>query len=368
MASYLQFGVLFIVIVGSHAADLYDKCVDGLGAEGICVLIQDCNPISALLQRRPALTDADKTYIKKSSCGRINSKLTACCPLPKSLKARFSAPAGLPSDKCGRDSSSRIVGGDIAEVDEFPWLAQIQYYKPNKRFGFHCGGVLINERYVLTAAHCIQNVPSSWKVYKVRLGEFDTESDVECSVNDPTDCVNSVQDILISSYYIHEDYFNENGADYNDIALIRLSVPVSYTEYISPICMPTTEELRNLATEDKLMTVAGWGQTENGTASRYKMHLSIPGWSNVRCGEAFQSANVDIIESQLCAGGKAGQDSCRGDSGGPLMKLESVQGKNSWFLKGLVSFGSNKCGTKDVPGVYTRVSHFIDWIQENIEE
>ncbi|XP_053697460.1 CLIP domain-containing serine protease B4-like [Sabethes cyaneus] len=368
MAIYLTLGAFFIAIVTCHAVDLYDNCEDGAGVAGLCVPVKDCNPISALLMRG-ALSSDEKNYIIKSNCGMLSSGRGVCCPLPKSLKARFAAPAGLPpSGTCGHDSSSRIVGGETAELDEYPWLARIQYFKPNKRLGFHCGGVLINERYVLTAAHCIQNVPSTWKVYKVRLGDYDAESDIECSANDQTDCVNSSQDILISSYYIHEDYFQENGADYNDVALIRLSVPVNYTAYISPICLPNTEELKNLDTTDKLMTVAGWGQTESGSTSRYKMYLRVAGWNNDRCAEAFTSANVDIIESHLCAGGKKGQDSCRGDSGGPLMKLESAHGKMSWYLKGIVSFGANRCGTENVPGVYTRVSNYVDWVLENIEE
>ncbi|XP_058448771.1 uncharacterized protein LOC131428745 [Malaya genurostris] len=368
MTIFLRFWVGFVIIVAIQAVDLYDPCEDASGAPGLCVPIKSCEPISAIL-KRGNLSSEERIYLKKSNCGMMGSGRAICCPLPKMLKARFSAPATLPAvGICGVDSGSRIVGGEVAQLDEYPWLARIQYYKSNKRFGFHCGGVLINDRYVLTAAHCIQNVPTSWKVYKIRLGEYDTESDVECNFHDKDDCANSVQDVLISSYYIHEDYFQENGADYNDIALIRLSTPVNYTAYISPICLPVTDELKKLSTEGKKMTVAGWGQTETGTPSRYKKFLQIEGWQNARCEEAFTSANVDIIESQLCAGGTKGEDSCRGDSGGPLMKLETVGRQSAWFLKGIVSFGSNKCGTENVPGVYTRLSNYVDWILENIEE
>lgn len=187
-------------------------------------------------------------------------------------------------------------------------------------------------------------------------------------MSDPDDCVNSVQDILVASVYVHEDYFQENGADYNDIALIRLVKPANYTTFIQPICLPMTAELRNVNLAGQKMTVAGWGQTETGSASRYKMFLQVPGWNNTRCGEAFEGVHVDIIDSQLCAGGDKGKDSCRGDSGGPLMKIEKVDGVSAWFLKGIVSFGTDKCGTKDIPGVYTRISEYVDWIQENIEE
>ncbi|XP_058823603.1 CLIP domain-containing serine protease B4-like [Topomyia yanbarensis] len=368
MTILLSLWAVSVAIVASQAVDLYDPCEDAAGAPGICVPVKSCEPVSAML-KRGNLSGDERNYLKKSNCGMMNSGRAVCCPFPKMLKARFDAPATLPAvGICGIDSGSRIVGGEVAQLDEYPWLARIQYYKSNKRFGFHCGGVLVNERYVLTAAHCIQNVPASWKVYKIRLGEYDTESDLECNFHDKDDCADSVQDVLVSSYYIHEDYFQENGADYNDIALIRLSVPVNYTDYIRPICLPTTDELKKLPTEGKKMTVAGWGQTETGSSSRYKKFLQIEAWENDRCAEAFSSANVDIVDSQLCAGGVKGEDSCRGDSGGPLMKLETVGRQSAWYLKGIVSFGSNKCGTENVPGVYTRLSSYVDWILENIEE
>lgn len=336
---------------------------------GLCVPLKACDPFGVLL-RRGSLTNDEREYLRKSNCGMNEEGRLVCCPLPRMLKARFSAPASLPAvGVCGKDTSGRIVGGDIAQLDSFPWLARIQYYKPNKRFGFHCGGVLINERYVLSAAHCIQSVPSTWTLYKVRLGEYDTSTDTnDCNYHEENDCADTQQDYLIASYYVHEDYFQENGADYNDIALIRLAAPVTYTDFIQPICLPITQDQLKAATVDTRMIVAGWGQTETKSASRYKMFLDIPGWHNDRCKDAFSAVSVDIIETQLCAGGEKGKDSCRGDSGGPLMKLEQINGTFAWFLRGIVSFGTEKCGTEDVPGVYTRISKFMDWVLENIEE
>ncbi|KXJ72917.1 hypothetical protein RP20_CCG016961 [Aedes albopictus] len=359
---------LFWLAVTSHAASLFDSCTDGAGVRGVCLTIRDCDTAGAML-RRGNWSNQEREYLKKSECGMNAGARMVCCPLPRSLKARFAAPATLPPvGVCGKDTSDRIVGGEITKPDDFPWLARIQYFKPNRRFGFHCGGVLINERYVLTAAHCIHSVPSSWTLYKVRLGEYDTQTDNDCNYYEPEDCIEPHQDVLIASYYIHEDYFQENGADYNDIALIRLALPVTYTAFIQPICLPVTEDQKRLPTEGSRMMVAGWGQTETKSASQYKMFLEVPGWANDKCRDAFSSVSVDIIETQLCAGGEAGKDSCRGDSGGPLMKLERIAGKPAWFLKGIVSFGTEKCGTEDVPGVYSRISKYMDWVLENIEE
>ncbi|XP_055609288.1 CLIP domain-containing serine protease B4-like [Uranotaenia lowii] len=352
----------------TQALEQFDECRDGAGARGICVPLRECTQTSHLLMRGN-LSDAERDYLKKSSCGKLDSRQAVCCPLAHKLGNRFGAPAALPAiGQCGQTTGSRIVGGEIAMLDDFPWLARIQYYKSNKRFGFHCGGVLINERYVLTAAHCIQSVPSSWVVYKIRLGEYDTENAEDCNYHEPDDCVNAVKDILVAAYYIHDDYYQENGADYNDIALIRMAETVEFTPYIQPICLPSGDLLKKTDAVGTMLTVAGWGQTENKTASRYKMYLAVPEWKNDLCGDAFSSANVDIVDSQLCAGGVAGKDSCRGDSGGPLMKIEKVRDKSAWFLKGIVSFGTDKCGTENIPGVYTRINKYIDWIEEYIEE
>lgn len=377
MANYQIVVLLLALTAGAcRALELNGPCTDGDHAQGVCVPIKECDLIVALL-RRGNFTDADREYLKKADCGLHEGYRLVCCPLPRNKGDHSSRTVHLepmqvelpPVGKCGIQLDDRIFGGQIANIEAFPWLARIMYYKPGNRFGFHCGGVLIHERYVLTAAHCIQSVPSSWSVFKVRLGEFDTESDVECKPNEPDEeCVTSVADYLISTYYIHEDYTQENGADYDDIALLRLTEDVEFTDYIRPICLPMTAALQNLPTTDIVMTVAGWGQTENSTSSRYKMFVGVKGWPNEKCNDAFKSLDVEIRANHLCAGGTHREDSCRGDSGGPLMKSEIIDKKPVWILKGIVSFGPNKCGTKDIPGVYTRISNFFDWIEENIQE
>ncbi|XP_055634626.1 CLIP domain-containing serine protease B4-like [Toxorhynchites rutilus septentrionalis] len=365
MALLLGLSIALSIIIAGQAVVNGDSCTDGAGLAGTCQLLKNCHPIVDLLQRGN-FSEVVRTYLVKSRCGyTTNDMTTVCCPSPRKLKKRLGSK--LPTVQvCGRTSANRIFGGDVAGLGDYPWLARIQYMKPNNRFGFHCGGVLINERHVLTAAHCIEIVPASWKIYMVRLGDYDSESDVECSAHDPDDCVQSAQDVFIASYLIHEDYFQENGADYNDIALIRLDRSVNYTEFIQPICLPTTEELKNRDLEGLQLTVAGWGETQHRLASRYQMHVGMPGWNNTRCREAFSGVQVAIRDTQLCAGGVKNQDSCRGDAGGPLMKIEKIDGISAWVLEGIVSFGMKKCGTENVPGVYTRISKYMDWILENI--
>lgn len=76
----------------------------------------------------------------------------------------------------------------------------------------------------------------------------------------------------------------------------------------------------------------------------------------------YKSVRVNINDVQLCAGGVRGQDSCRGDSGGPLMKTITVNGSMNYYVLGVVSFGPSPCGMEGWPGVYTRVTKYVPWI------
>ena len=95
--------------------------------------------------------------------------------------------------------------------------------------------------------------------------------------------------------------------------------------------------------------------------------MSLPGVNLNECSLNYQSVNnIKLTSSQLCAGGVKGKDSCQGDSGGPLMGQYSKAPLLYWYLAGIVSFGPKVCADNYRPGVYTRVSHFIDWIKNNL--
>jgi secreted trypsin-like serine protease len=99
--------------------------------------------------------------------------------------------------------------------------------------------------------------------------------------------------------------------------------------------------------------------------SSVKRKVDVEVVSNEACQRAFPSKN--ITTTQICAGGEEGKDSCNGDSGGPLMRDHVIDRLHFWYLVGVVSYGSRNCGTKDMPGVYTRVSEYIAWIESNLE-
>lgn len=95
--------------------------------------------------------------------------------------------------------------------------------------------------------------------------------------------------------------------------------------------------------------------------------MAVDGVDYPRCNQVYASQRREIINSQICAGGEKGKDSCRGDSGGPLMGThKDSRGQAYWYLAGLVSYGPSPCGMEGWPGVYTKVANYLDWIEQTI--
>lgn len=342
------------------------------GRTGNCILLRSCDTLFTLIKKKPLL-DEDRTFLSRSQCGwsREENHPLVCCNALLEAPVRVGASLLPAVGVCGIQTSERIVGGDNTKIDEFPWLALLKYAKPNNVFGFHCGGALINDRYVVTASHCVngKDIPTTWNLAEVRLGEWDTSTDQDCEgVGEDTDCSPDPMDVVIERKIPHPDYNPLAVEQYNDIALLRMAQRISYTDFVKPICLPRTQDLKVKETVGQKLQVAGWGRTATARYSTIKQKVGVDGIDLQQCNSVYQQERVVLLDRQLCAGGQLGKDSCQGDSGGPLMGVSKNADVQFWYLVGLVSFGPTPCGQQGWPGVYTNVAKYVDWIEENLQQ
>uniref|UniRef100_A0A1W7R8M0 CLIP domain-containing serine protease n=2 Tax=Aedes albopictus TaxID=7160 RepID=A0A1W7R8M0_AEDAL len=364
------------------------ECKTPTNKRGLCVSFYDCPSMLSYFGDR-ILTWEERDFLRRSVCTGATSgrQPYVCCPDRRmenkdAAGSTTSAPVltsvpvveAKPVDKenrvggllpdpskneCGISIGMRIYGGEDADIDEFPWLAMLQYENHRGERKFSCGGSLINNRYVLSAAHCVvgEVEKKEGNLVSVRLGEYDTTTDIDCITLDGEQiCADPPIDVPVEEKVAHPEY-NEKSMQ-NDIALLRLDRDIQRTDFIQPVCLPTTNFKSSLAGDVNFVT--GFGRTLQGSRSAIKQKLGIKVYDQERCRTKFATKKAEITPKQLCAGGDFAKDSCHGDSGGPLMKLQKV-----WTLEGVVSYG-NRCGLEDWPGVYTRVQEYMNWIRDQV--
>ena len=269
---------------------------------------------------------------------------------------------------------SRIVGGKEARTEELPWMALLHEFYPNNTLSlkYICGGSLISEEWVLTAAHCLYedktNILRKW--IKVQFGARIAFKKGNYLIK--------ASDLLPHEDFIKDDGVNPLGLS-NDVGLVKLRTPVNLKEhsYINTIRLPL-EMIPDSELRRKGLVVAGWGtqgflrfRGGNGggisVGNNALMKLKVNVVHTETCRESYQKHSTKSISTKnhICAGGKKDKDSCFGDSGGPLMMLQNDP--KAWVQVGIVSFGApNDCGVKGLPGVYTKVSSYIEWILDHI--
>ncbi|XP_055594212.1 serine protease snake-like [Uranotaenia lowii] len=258
----------------------------------------------------------------------------------------------LESSNCS-NSVGLIVGGKEAEEGEFPHQALLGYNiteespKTTDRYDFQCGGSLISERFVLTAAHCMKYA----KPVVVRLGVLEIADGDDGSFDYGIDFIRK-----------HPNYIN--AASYHDIALIKLSTVVSFEQTIVPACLWTEMAI----TVDSVIA-SGFGHTKfgNDKISPILRKVKLDFLDRSQCENQFnglRNFRRGILPQQLCIGSKrGGRDTCQGDSGGPVQTVRDPSQSCVFHVIGVTSVGSF-CGTGQSPAVYTRVASYIDWIEE----
>ncbi|KAM9326522.1 coagulation factor IX [Gastrophryne carolinensis] len=236
------------------------------------------------------------------------------------------------------DTNVRIVGGTDSLKGEFPW--QVRFID-NDKVGF-CGGSIVNERWIVSAAHCF--LVHTTDSFLVVAGEHNTKE------NEGTEQYRKAVKIINHPTYNLTNIYN------NDIALVQLETPLELNDYARPICIGHREFTDKLVKTIPNSWVTGWGNLRyKGLPPIILQKLAVP---YIDRGTCKRSSRYFVSTSMFCAGySEEEKDSCQGDSGGP----HASEFRNTWFLTGITSWG-DKCAEKGRYGVYTKVSRFTDWI------
>jgi len=227
-------------------------------------------------------------------------------------------------------SQYRIIGGTEVAQGRFPYLVTLINRVSDTVMYQVCGGILIAQQWVLSAAHCLD------KVNSVQIGRDDLKNS-----ND-----------VFEFFTIKEKYKNafvRESYDY-DYALLHINGSSKYS-------WATLNYDKSIPQIQDILTVIGWGVTGAGTTSAVANEAGVEYIDNSACNEMYQN---EIITSRMLCAGSPGKDACQGDSGGPLvLKGESAQ---TDIVVGVVSWGYG-CADSYHPGVYARISEEIEWIQ-----
>ncbi|KAF0303671.1 Serine protease 33 [Amphibalanus amphitrite] len=261
---------------------------------------------------------------------------------------------------CGERHASpghqtRIKGGQEAYRGQFPWSVSVRHQ------GAHlCMGALLSDRYVLTAAHCFGGRPASQ--FSVLVGGQDLTSDADA---EPGRRV-----VTVERKIIHEDYVEGRFDD--DIALLRLSEPVTWGDFVQPVCVPPASADAKRYTGARGL-LAGWGYLDEwrtgGERSDTLQWTALPLLSRQTCQQWFTDAGkvIKVRPGKVCAGFReGGTDSCQADSGGSLTVADQDGDQERAVVVGVVSAGIG-CGRPGLPGIYTDVTHYHKWIVDHVE-
>ncbi|XP_055842933.1 serine protease grass-like [Episyrphus balteatus] len=259
---------------------------------------------------------------------------------------------------CGKSDADRVGNGVYANLSEFPWMALLIYSDGVERM-IKCAGTLIHERYVLTAAHCIQT--RGKRLVSVRLGDHDAETEEDCEgEGDKRKCAPPTQEIDIEEAIYHKDYTHIEYS--NDIGLLRLVNNAVIRTNVRPICLPITQKSRDYSLSH--MMTAGWRLKDNRSKAKILQKATVPIRTIDYCQEIYRASR--ITHKQICVGGgEYPINICQGDSGGPLFYIAPYNWDVRYIQYGVAMGSSNVCGSNE-PGIYVRVEKYLRWIASNL--
>jgi len=250
-------------------------------------------------------------------------------------------------------NSAYIVGGTEALKNRYPWQVRIQTCYG--RSCYSCGGSIINKEYILTAAHCIKSNDYG----------FAQENGVNVIVGAHylDGYESGRQTVSVSRIIPHENYVSKTME--NDIALLKLATPLTWTDKIRPVCLPDSD-LSSTGSRGKTCVISGWGKLQTGGESADVLQMAyvpiIPDSECAGSGPGKWGLN-QIFDTTVCAGQLGSKATCQGDSGGPLVCADGYGADKPFTLIGATSFGGSRC--EALPNVFSNVYMFRSWITKN---
>lgn len=239
--------------------------------------------------------------------------------------------------------TTRVVGGHEAKPGSWPWMVMLAELGV-----LVCGGSILNDQFVLTAAHCFEDSlsrqPERWQAY---VGKHHID------YMDASEAIHNIKEIIL-----HPGF--DNVSMKNDLALLRLQDSIVFNDYVKPICVPPTR--RRVVPFNTPCYTTGWGDTR-GTGDRSVLNqVMLPIINDFFCGRLDWYGYRFIRGLTFCAGYMGGgRDACTGDSGGPF----NCKKDGKWYVQGVTSWGYD-CGQPKWPGIYTDVSKYSTWIHETM--
>ncbi|XP_058678752.1 coagulation factor X [Ammospiza caudacuta] len=328
--------------------DVVCSCADGYvlaedGKHCVATVKYPCGKVSVVRKKRSVLSPTDQGNVTSDQEDPPPYEMTTEENFVITTEENFvittESPTPPPDNRTRSKTpyvDTRIVGGDQCLPGQCPWQAVLL----NEEGEEFCGGTILNENFVLTAAHCINQS----KEIQVVVGEVDREK------KEQSESMHTVDKIYVHSKFIVETYDN-------DIALLKLKEPITFSEYVIPACLPKADFANEVLMTQKSGRVSGFGREfEGGRTSKKLKVLEVPYVNRNTCK---QSTNLAITENMFCAGYDTEQkDACQGDSGGPHV----TRYKDTYFVTGIVSWGEG-CARKGKYGVYTKLSRFLRWVR-----
>ncbi|XP_042868134.1 venom protease-like [Penaeus japonicus] len=373
--------VVGLTLTFSAAQNLNEPCTLLTGGPGVCREVTSCPAVAKFAHVREV-----------KFCGRRGRLALVCCPQDSTTCSNTGNAGGVAAPavnfECGLQATRtithrddflsrrrrqsflgesigigaasglgfnvvQVIGGITSKISAWPWMALLGESDNTNTPDWFCAGSLINEQWILTAAHCLDSRTPTI----VRLGEHDYDDPSETAHEDY-----GVGHVVVDRHYVATEA-------YHDIALIKLDRKVTIKNFIRPVCLPWGQRDSSRLVNSEI-TVTGWGRTQSGGRRSSKLQeVKVNVFPSSQCNVQYKQLDFfsrvwpsGIREETLCAGTNAGgKDSCQGDSGGPAVHFEC----NRYTLAGVISKGYG-CGLQDYPGLYVNVQqpYYLEWIKQ----